>query len=169
MTAATKTERVLRRLEGHLSDWMEDTDGEPFLDEQDEPLQGEQYLADVKVLRNAALPEETQDGLMVVILDGDPGEPERTWGGFTEVTYTHTVELQLFAQHKNAATRDALMAQLLADIGDALEAAPTLDGEIEYMEYAQPGPSTEPVIGGEDIKHATVLLTLEYQAPSALG
>ncbi|MEE4331730.1 MAG: hypothetical protein V2J10_12740, partial [Wenzhouxiangella sp.] len=54
-------------------------------------------IPDIGVERNSALPERIPEGGLVVVRDGDPGEPEQALGGFEPVYYRHAVELELYA------------------------------------------------------------------------
>src|SRR5918999_1529061 len=98
----------------------------------------EQVLAAVKVLletlpdavveRNSVLPERIPGGGLVILRDGDPGEPEQALGGFGSTYYQHTIEIEVYVEEADAAARDAAFDELLQQIGAALEADRTLGG-----------------------------------------
>jgi hypothetical protein len=46
-------------------------------------------LPDAVIQRNSMLPEKIPDGGLIIVRDGDPGEPEQALGGFGN-TYTST-------------------------------------------------------------------------------
>jgi hypothetical protein len=72
------------------------------------------------------LPEKIPAGGLVILRDGDPGEPEQALGGFGNAYYRHAVEIEVYVEEGDAATRDAAFDGLLQQIGAALEAEPTL-------------------------------------------
>src|SRR5919112_1773875 len=82
----------------------------------------------VAVERNSVLPEKVPAGGLIILRDGDPGEPEQALGGFGNVYYQHAVEVEVYVEHGDAAARDAAFDDLLQQIGVALEADPTLGG-----------------------------------------
>jgi hypothetical protein len=76
--------------------------------------------------RNSVLPEKIPDGGLVILRDGDPGEPEEALDGFGNAYYQHAVEIEVYLEKGDAAARDAAFDALLQHIGAALEADPTL-------------------------------------------
>ena len=50
------------------------------------------------VERNSALPEKIPDGGLVILSDGDPGEPEQALGGFGNAYYQHAVEIEVYIE-----------------------------------------------------------------------
>ena len=83
-------------------------------------------LPDTVVERNSVLPEKIPGGGLIILRDGDPGEPEQTLGGFGNAYYQHAVEIEIYVEEGDAAARDAAFDALLQQIGIALEADPTL-------------------------------------------
>src|SRR5688500_19515742 len=83
---------------------------------------------DVVVERNSVLPEKIPAGGLIILRDGDPGEPEQALGGFGSTYYQHTVAIEVYVEEGDAATRDATFDALLQQIGAALETEPTLGG-----------------------------------------
>lgn len=126
-------------------------------------------IPDVSVERNAALPERIPVAGLLILRDGDPGEPDRALGGFETVYYSHAAALELYAEGGNAAMRDADFDALLASVGAALAADPTLGGLVFGMRYGRPEVATDPVPGAAAIKTGTMPIVLEFEAPSPLG
>ena len=126
-------------------------------------------LPGIGVERNAAFPERIPDGGLVIVRDGDPGEPEQALGGFAPVYYRHAVELELYAESGNQAIRDQTFDDLATAIGTALDADPTLGGLVFGMTCGRPEVMTDAVEGGPAIKTGTITLVLDYEAPSPLG
>jgi hypothetical protein len=77
------------------------------------------------VERNSVLPEKIPAGGLIILREGDPGEPEQVLGGFGNACYQHTVEIEVYVEEGEAAARDAAFDALLQQIGIALEADPT--------------------------------------------
>ena len=126
-------------------------------------------LPGIGVERNTALPERIPGGGLVVVRDGDPGEPEQALGGFAPVYYRHAVELEIYAESGDQAIRDQTFDDLTTAIGTALDADPTLGGLVFGMSYGRPQIVTEAVEGGPAIKTGTITLVLDYETPSPLG
>ena len=59
------------------------------------------------VERNSVLPEKVPDGGLIILRDGDPGEPEQALGGFGGTYYQHAVEIEVYVEEGDAAARDA--------------------------------------------------------------
>ena len=126
-------------------------------------------LPDIGVERNSALPERIPVGGLVILRDGDPGEPEQALGGFAPVYYRHAVELEIYAGSGDQTIRDQTFDNLVTAIGTALDADPTLGGLVFGMSYGRPQIVTEAIEGGPTIKTGTITLVLDYEAPSLLG
>ena len=122
-----------------------------------------------KVERNTAAPERIPKGGLIVLRDGDPGEPEQALGGVGNVYYSHAVEIEVYVETGEAAARDAAFDALVVAIGAALDADPTLDGLAFGMTTARSGIDTEAVIGAPAIKSGTVECVIEYESETPLG
>jgi len=139
----------------------------------------EQVLAAIKaaletipgavVERNSVLPEKIPDGGLIILRDGDPGEPEQALGGFGSTYYQHTVEIEVYVEEGDAAARDAAFDDLVQQIGAALEGDPTLGGLAFGMTYGRPEPSIEAVSGAPAIKSATLTVTVDYESDAPLS
>jgi hypothetical protein len=88
-------------------------------------------IPDAVVERNSVLPEKIPDGGLIVLRDGDPGEPEQALGGFESTYYQHAAEIEVYVEERDTAARDAAFDALLLQIGIALEADPTL-GDLAF-------------------------------------
>ena len=119
--------------------------------------------------RNTAVPEKIPDGGLIVLRDGNPGESDTALGGFGGAYYRHSVELEVYVDDGDAASRDAAFDILLQDIGTVLDADPTLGGLAFGMTYARPEIDTEAVAGAPAIKSGTITVTVEYETASPLG
>ena len=126
-------------------------------------------FAGAKVERNTAVPERIPAGGLIVLRDGDPGEPETALGGFGGVYYSHAVEIEVYVEDGDAAARDAAFDALVQGIGAALDADPTLGGLAFGMTYGCPEIDTEAIAGAPAIKTGTITVTVEYETDSPLG
>jgi hypothetical protein len=126
-------------------------------------------MPDTVVERNSVLPEKIPDGGLIILRDGDPGDPEQALGGFGNAYYQHAVEIEVYVEEGNAAARDAAFDALLQQIGTALEADPTLSGLAFGLTYGRPEPSIEAVAGAPAIKSATLTVTLDYESDAPLS
>ena len=122
-----------------------------------------------KVERNTAVPERIPKGGLIVLRDGDPGEPEQALGGIGGVYYAHAVEIEVHIETGEAAARDAEFDALVMAIGAALDADPTLGGLAFGMTTARPEIDTEAVIGAPAIKSGTIEVVIEYETVTPLG
>ena len=122
-----------------------------------------------KIERNTAVPENIPTGGLIVLRDGDPGDPETALGGFGGIYYSHGIEIELYIEDGDATVRDAAFDGLVQAIGTALEADPTLGGLAFGMTYGRPEINTEAVAGAPAIKSGTIIVTVEYETTSLLG
>ena len=119
--------------------------------------------------RNSVLPEKIPAGGLIILRDGDPGEPEQALGGFGSAYYQHAVEIEVYVEEGDAAARDAAFGGLLQQIGAALEADPTLGGLAFGLTYRRPEPSIEAITGAPAIKSATLTVTVDYESDAPLA
>ena len=126
-------------------------------------------IAEASVERNSVLPEKIPDGGLIILRDGDPGEPEQALGGFGSTYYQHVVEIEVYLEEGDATARDAAFDALLQQIGAALEADPTLGGLAFGLTYGRPEPAIEAVAGAPAIKAATLTVTVDYETPTPLA
>jgi len=126
-------------------------------------------VPNAKVERNTVVPEKIPTGGLIVLRDGDPGEPETALGGFGGVYYSHNIEIELYIEEGDATVRDAAFDTLVQSIGTALEADPTLGGLAFGMSYGRPEINTESVSGAPAIKTGTITMIVEYETLSRLG
>jgi hypothetical protein len=125
-------------------------------------------LPDAVVERNSVLPEKIPDGGLIILRDGDPGEPEQALGGFGNAYYQHAVEVEVYVEEGDAAARDATFDALLQEIGTALEADPTLGDLVFGLTYGRPETSIEAIAGAPAIKSATLIVSVDYETSASL-
>ncbi len=123
----------------------------------------------VAVERNAALPEKIPAGGLIVLRDGDPGEPEQALGGFAGSYYGHRVEIEIYVAEGDATARDTAFDTLIQAIGVVLEADPTLAGLAFGMTYGRPSVDVEAIEGAAAIKTATLAVVIDYETDAPLA
>jgi len=121
------------------------------------------------VERNSVLSEKVPGGGLIILRDGDPGEPEQALGGFGNAYYQHVVEIEVYVEEGDAATRDAAFDALLQQTGAVLEADPTIGGVAFGLTYGRPETSIEAVSGAPAIKTATLSVTVDYESDAPLA
>jgi hypothetical protein len=126
-------------------------------------------IPDAVVQRNSVLPEKIPDGGLIILRDGDPGEPEQALGGFGNAHYQHAVEIEAYIEECDPAGRDDAFDDLLQQIGARLQADPTLGGLAFGFTYGRPEPAIEAVAGAPAIKTGTLTVTVEYESDAPLS
>jgi hypothetical protein len=94
-------------------------------------------LPNAEVKRNLDKPERIPPGGLVIIRDGDPGEPEVLLSPLTYV-YEHRVPIELAAFTSASLTREQTIDQMLSAIGTAAMADRTLGGLCDFIETEAP-------------------------------
>ncbi|MBQ8482225.1 MAG: acyl-CoA transferase [Alphaproteobacteria bacterium] len=122
---------------------------------------------DVTVKRNDLLPQKIPDGGLVILRDGNVGEPEILLSP-TCYIFTHRAELEVIVQKETPAERDQTLDNLLVQIGELLQEDPQLGGEVDFMHADPPEFVDEVIDGGVTIKGAIVPIVLEYTSNSNL-
>jgi hypothetical protein len=121
------------------------------------------------VERNSVLAEKVPAGGLIILRDGDPGEPEQALGGFGNAYYKHAVEIEVYVEQGDAALRDSAFDDLLQQIGAVLDVDPTLGGLAFGLTYGRPETSIEAVTGAPAIKSATITVTVDYETTAPLA
>ncbi|MCB9990683.1 MAG: hypothetical protein H6867_04810 [Rhodospirillales bacterium] len=121
-----------------------------------------------KVERNMDAPEKIPTDGLIVIHDGDPGEPDITLGGFSNTYYSHAIEIEIYVQEGNATQRDAKFDLLLQQIDTVLQAKPPLEGVVDGLLYGRPEITTQAVEGGAAIKTGILVVQADYEAPTPI-
>jgi hypothetical protein len=118
-------------------------------------------MSGVAVLRNEPLPTKIPASGLLILRDGDAGEPDITLSP-ARYHYAHVAEIEVLVQKPKPDERDAALDALLVALGDTLGADATLSGAADYMSIGSPEFLTETVDGAPAIKAAVVPITLEY-------
>ena len=116
-------------------------------------------------LRDDVLPERIPATGLIILRDGQPGEPEVTLSPL-RYHYQHRAELEVVIQAGTG--RDALFDALTADIGAALAADRTLGGLCDWVEAEAPEPVDLPIDGAATLKAAVITVILHYATQDPL-
>jgi hypothetical protein len=120
----------------------------------------------VPVLRGEVLPERVPAAGLMILRDGNPGEPGVTLSPLTW-HYQHRAELEVVVQANDG--RDAAFDHLIAQIGAALSADRTLGGLCDWVEAEAPEPVDLPIEGAASLKAAVIPVVLHYSTGDPLG
>ena len=117
-------------------------------------------------LRGEVLPERVPTAGLMILRDGDPGEPGVTLSPLL-YHYQHRAELEVLVQ--TGEDRDARFDRLIGRIGVAIAADRTLRGRCDWVEAEAPEPVDLPVEGAASLKAAVVPIILHYATSDALA
>ena len=116
-------------------------------------------------LRGEVSPERVPAEGLMILRDGEPGEPEVTLSPLA-YHYWHRAEIEAVVQGAN---RDAAFDDLCASIGALIAADRTLGGLCDWIEAEAPEPIDLPVEGASGLKAAVLPLVLNYVTRDALA
>jgi hypothetical protein len=120
------------------------------------------------VRRNEALPEKVPSTGLVILRDGEAGEPEILLSPLSYI-WRHRAPLDVVVGGATQAERDAALDTLLIAIGSVLDANRTLGGLVDYLEISAPSFEIVPIEGAAPIKGAVVPVILHYETSSPLS
>ncbi len=125
-------------------------------------------LPAAKVERNAAKPERIPSGGLVIVRDGDPGEPEVMFSPLTYL-YTHRVPLEIAARESGPQSREQVLDTMLAAIGAAVAADRTLGGLCDFIEAEAPATADIEAAGAQAVRWADAAIVASYGTPDPLN
>jgi hypothetical protein len=117
-------------------------------------------------LRDEVLPERIPAVGLIILRDGQPGEPEVTLSPL-RYHYQHRAELEVIVQA--GTSRSSVFDDLVAAIGAALEADRTLGGLCDWVEPEAPASVDLPVEGAAALKAAVITIVLHYTTTGPLA
>lgn len=117
-------------------------------------------------LRDEVLPERIPAAGLIILRDGQPGEPEVTLSPL-RYHYQHRAELEVVVQAGTG--RASVFDNLIAAIGAALEADRTLGGLCDWVEPEAPASVDLPVDGAPALKAAVIPVVLHYSTADPLA
>ena len=100
-------------------------------------------------------------GGLVILRDGEPGEPDVTLNPRTEF-YSHRAEIEAFVTQPTSGGGEAVLDALLSEIGTALAGDRSLGGLAENLFWSAPETAMLAIEGAAPILTARVTVTLEY-------
>lgn len=118
------------------------------------------------VLRDEVLPERIPAAGLIILRDGQPGEPEVTLSPL-RYHFQHRTELEVVVQAGTG--RASAFDDLIATIGAALEADRTLGGRCDWVEPEAPASVDLPVEGAAALKAAVITVVLHYTTTGPLA
>ena len=116
-------------------------------------------------LRGEVLPERVPAEGLLILRDGEPGEPDVTLSPLA-YHYQHRAEIEAVVQ---GAARDIAFDTLTVSIGTALDADRTLGGLCDWVEAEAPQPVDLPVEGAASLKVAVIPVVLHYSTADPLA
>jgi len=116
-------------------------------------------------LRGEVLPERVPAVGLLILRDGEPGEPEVTLSPL-RYHYQHRAEIEAVVQND---ARDTAFDTLCASIGVVIAADRTLGGLCDWVEAEAPRPVDLPVEGASSLKAAVIPVILHYSLADPLG
>ena len=127
-----------------------------------------QTLVGPKVLRNEVLPEKVPAEGLIILRDGDAGEPEVMLSPLSYY-WEHHASLEVIVQAGETSQRDQILDALFQSIAACLETDPTLGGLCDRVTPLAPDTSSVVIEGAANIKAAIVPIELIYTTGSQLG
>ena len=119
-----------------------------------------------RTLRDEVLPERIPAAGLIILRDGQPGEPEVTLSPL-RYHYQHRAELEVAVQAPNG--RASTFDNLITAIGTALEADRTLGGLCDWIEPEAPASVDLPIEGAAALKAAVITVVLHYTTTGPLA
>jgi hypothetical protein len=123
-------------------------------------------LAAVK--RNEALPQAVPAGGLIILRDGDPGEPDVTLNPRTEY-YTHRAEIEAFVTQAVGGGGEEELDALLSWLSVKLNIDRSLGGLAENLTWSAPETSVLAIEGAAPILTARITVTIEYLVSDPLA
>ena len=118
------------------------------------------------VLRGEVLPERVPTAGLLILRDGEPGEPAVTLSPL-RYHYQHRAEIEAVVQ--TGTGRDPAFDAVAAAVGTALAADRTLGGLCDWAEAEAPRPVDLAVDGASTLKAAVIPIVLHYSTSDPLA
>jgi hypothetical protein len=118
------------------------------------------------VLRGEVLPERVPAAGLLILRDGDPGEPAVTLSPL-RYHYQHRAEVE--AVFQTGTGRDGAFDTLVTGVGTALAAGRTLGGLCDWAEAEAPRPVDLAIDGAVTLKAALIAIVLHYSTSDPLA
>ena len=115
-------------------------------------------------LRGDVLPERVPTDGLLILRDGEPGDPEVTLSPL-RYHFQHRAEIETVVQ---SAARDAAFDALCSSVGLIITSDRTLGGLCDWLEAEAPRPVDLPVEGAAAFKAAVITIILHYSTGEPL-
>lgn len=125
-------------------------------------------LPDADVKRNLAKPERIPPGGLVIVRDGDPGEPEVMLSPLTYV-YTHRVPIEIAVHESASQPREKVLDTVLGAIGTAVASNRTLGGLCDFVEAEAPATDDVETAGAVAGRWADLAIVAVYGTTDPLN
>jgi len=122
-------------------------------------------VSHVPVLRGEVLPERVPAAGLMILRDGEPGEPGVTLSPL-RYHYQHRAEIETVVQGED---RNVSFGALCASIGAVISAERTLGGRCDWIEAEAPRPVDLPFEGAASLKAAVIPVILHYSTADPLA
>ena len=116
-------------------------------------------------MRGEVLPERVPTAGLLILRDGEPGEPDVTLSPLA-YHYQHRAEIEAVVQGTD---RDVAFDTLCSSVGATIVANRTLGGLCDWVEAEAPRPVDLPVEGAASLKAAVIPIVLHYSTADPLG
>lgn len=126
-------------------------------------------LPGVKVERNADKPERIPLNGLVVIRDGEAGEPEEVTLSPLTYFYAHRVGVEIAVLADASASREQRLDAILGAIGAAVAANRTLGGLVDFVEVTAPFTDDLEADGAYSARWASVDLIVHFETSDPLN
>jgi len=120
------------------------------------------------VRRNEALPERVPAEGLVILRDGDPGEPDFTLNPRTEF-YSHRVELEIYLTQPAGGGGEEQLDALIADAHAAFAPDPALGGLAENLTVTAPETGVLAIEGAASVLTASMGIIVDYLVTDPLA
>ncbi len=125
-------------------------------------------LPSAEVKRNLAKPERIPPGGLVVIRDGDPGEPDVTLSPVSYL-YNHRIPVEIATFESATLTREQVVDDMLAAIGAAIFANRRLGGLVDWIEAEAPTSEDIETTGSQAGRFADFVIVATYATTDPLN
>jgi hypothetical protein len=125
-------------------------------------------LPNAEVKRNLAKPERIPPGGLVILRDGDPGEPEVILSPLIYV-YSHRIPIEIAAYETSSQTREQVLDGMLGAIGTAVVSNRTLGGLCDFVEAEAPATEDVETTGARAGRWADVAILAVYGTTDPLN
>jgi hypothetical protein len=119
-------------------------------------------------LRGEVLPERVPADGLLILRDGDPGEPDVTLNP-VHLFYRYRAEIEAFVTPLMGGGGEALLDTLVEAVATALSADRSLGGLVENLSWSAPEISVLAIEGAAPILCARLIVTLEYLTADPLA